>query len=177
MPRVNLDTCPVCRYDLRGLPARHQCPECGFAYDERTLVWQPHVRRRAYLWVPLCVTLVTGLLTRGHRLLRLHSVSATDLAVFVVCALGLVGTLAWLHHLRKGGTFVAVTRHGIHARNYLGSLFAPWTQIRRISRTLGIPAVYRHGKALGFELDGVFESRREVDEFRFEIARARQRDD
>ncbi|HEV2295476.1 MAG TPA: hypothetical protein VGR35_16625 [Tepidisphaeraceae bacterium] len=25
--------CPVCEYDLQGLPLVHRCPECGFAYD------------------------------------------------------------------------------------------------------------------------------------------------
>lgn len=31
--------CPICRYDLAGLPARHRCPECGFEYDESMRIW------------------------------------------------------------------------------------------------------------------------------------------
>jgi hypothetical protein len=34
-----LTKCPICRYDLTGLPASHRCPECGFEYDETTVVW------------------------------------------------------------------------------------------------------------------------------------------
>ncbi len=26
-------TCPNCDYELRGLPARGGCPECGYRYD------------------------------------------------------------------------------------------------------------------------------------------------
>jgi len=35
--------CPVCRYDLTGLPKNHRCPECGFEYDETMRVWQSGV--------------------------------------------------------------------------------------------------------------------------------------
>ena len=31
--------CPVCRYNLTGLPKNHRCPECGFEYDETMRVW------------------------------------------------------------------------------------------------------------------------------------------
>jgi len=63
-----LKRCPVCEYGLCGLPSRHQCPECGFAYDEKTLVLRPEGHRRwilvtisilvivllgAVLWMPL----------------------------------------------------------------------------------------------------------------------------
>jgi len=39
--------CPRCTYDLSGLPADYQCPECGFTYDEYTMIWtriRPTVR-------------------------------------------------------------------------------------------------------------------------------------
>lgn len=35
----NIQCCPTCEYDLRGLPASHNCPECGFAYDESFRMW------------------------------------------------------------------------------------------------------------------------------------------
>lgn len=42
MPTVTaqpLTHCPVCNYDLTGLPKNHRCPECGFEYDETTVTW------------------------------------------------------------------------------------------------------------------------------------------
>lgn len=32
--------CPVCRYDLTGLPKDHRCPECGFEYEESMRMWR-----------------------------------------------------------------------------------------------------------------------------------------
>ncbi len=28
-----LTHCPICKYDLTGLPDQHRCPECGYDYD------------------------------------------------------------------------------------------------------------------------------------------------
>jgi len=39
-----LTHCPQCGYDLAGLPRRHNCPECGFAYDESMFVVVPFDR-------------------------------------------------------------------------------------------------------------------------------------
>ncbi len=41
--------CPICRYDLTGLPKNHRCPECGFEYDETMRVWMPGSSRIWYL--------------------------------------------------------------------------------------------------------------------------------
>jgi|GEM_PF-5785036 len=32
--------CAECDYDLQGLPSVYRCPECGWSYDERTLVYE-----------------------------------------------------------------------------------------------------------------------------------------
>ena len=45
-----LKRCPVCRYDLRGLPTEHRCPECGMAYDSTMRIWREGVSNRAGAW-------------------------------------------------------------------------------------------------------------------------------
>ena len=35
---LRLKECPQCEYDLDGLPRRHRCPECSFAYSEQMFV-------------------------------------------------------------------------------------------------------------------------------------------
>lgn len=37
--------CPMCNYPLKGLPAEHSCPECGFNYDKETYLWILHSKR------------------------------------------------------------------------------------------------------------------------------------
>ena len=51
--------CPVCRYDLTGLPTNHRCPECGFEYDETMRIWTAYgvPTWRWIIWVSLAVML------------------------------------------------------------------------------------------------------------------------
>lgn len=32
---------PSCRYPPVGMPSAHSCPECGFTYDQATVVFKP----------------------------------------------------------------------------------------------------------------------------------------
>lgn len=45
-----LKHCPRCRYNLRGLPARHTCPECGFAYDPDCVIIRLRGWRKRDVW-------------------------------------------------------------------------------------------------------------------------------
>jgi hypothetical protein len=53
--------CPVCRYDLTGLPRNHTCPECGFEYDESMRVWFPRGKTPGWYWI--IVSFFTSLFT------------------------------------------------------------------------------------------------------------------
>ena len=35
---LRLDVCPGCAYQLEGLPPERVCPECGRAYDQKTII-------------------------------------------------------------------------------------------------------------------------------------------
>lgn len=39
---LRLEHCPMCGYNLDGLPRRHRCPECGYEYDECTFILEFH---------------------------------------------------------------------------------------------------------------------------------------
>jgi len=45
-----ISKCPVCRYDLTGLPKNHTCPECGFALHESMLIWWTNRKKRAHVF-------------------------------------------------------------------------------------------------------------------------------
>jgi len=53
--------CPVCRYDLSGLPAEHRCPECGFEYDKTMRAWDPPPIRWRLHAVLILLVLFLGL--------------------------------------------------------------------------------------------------------------------
>jgi hypothetical protein len=38
--------CPVCRYNLRGLPTDRACPECGLKIDRHVTFADPHREKR-----------------------------------------------------------------------------------------------------------------------------------
>ncbi len=65
--KIELTQCPACDYSLTGLPAEWRCPECGFAYDDRTFVMKGISRgtssmtsSRKSLWILLAITGMFG---------------------------------------------------------------------------------------------------------------------
>ena len=77
--------CPVCRYDLRGLPAEHRCPECGLGIDDSMNTWRMRKPSR-FIWA---VTVGNNLLflfalisyLRGDGARYLFAVTPTVLCV------------------------------------------------------------------------------------------------
>lgn len=55
-----MEACPVCRYSLRGLPARHKCPECGFRYNKHACLVAPYRLLQVILAVANSVMFLTG---------------------------------------------------------------------------------------------------------------------
>lgn len=45
-----LTHCPICKYDLTGLPDRHACPECGYDFDRDSEIIQLEPPPPRWLW-------------------------------------------------------------------------------------------------------------------------------
>lgn len=132
--------CPVCRYDLTGLPKEHRCPECSFEYDETmTVWWMPAVPRwmLLVLWIVSSVVLYEWLGRAFAKGLGLRS----EEALLVVLFLAGVAPFIGLFYPRG---FVAAGRNGLSYRFPLRPVRTiPWDQIRvsptsqRLSRVRG----------------------------------------
>lgn len=79
---MNLERCPMCKYDLAGLPARHACPECGFAYDADT--WIHEVPTNTTIATIACVSSAFVALAMLRKLVLSGSLS--DAGIFVLFA-------------------------------------------------------------------------------------------
>ncbi len=100
---MRLARCPACAHDIDGLPTRHRCPECGFAYDERMFVldgWRLPGRRA---WLRMMIVygpvafIALGVLRSefGWSMAALLATATTA---------GAVLTLAYLVAWRRGDT-------------------------------------------------------------------------
>lgn len=141
-----LRRCPVCRYDLKGLPANHNCPECGFTYDDTMQIWWVPVLRGWVLfvaWVAAFTVLnlrFTGFFQNGLGLSRAETAAALSVVSAVVPFAGLF--------FPRG--FVAAGREGLSYRfPWRPVRFIPW-DVLRVGRRLRI--VYRVHKGVGIPL-------------------------
>jgi hypothetical protein len=109
-----LEVCPICRYSLRGLPAAHRCPECGFGYDEYTKVFisvKPW-RTFARLFFSIAVFGLFALAQFGH--------GGPGRPVFVVILIFSLGLILWSYpsywRSQRAGRFVALHPEGVTMR-------------------------------------------------------------
>jgi len=126
-----LTHCPVCKYDLTGLPKNHRCPECGFEYDETMLVW--YARRPSWwgaiVWlfvlglmgfIPLGIVFVLSARTLGSPILPAPLISGAIQRLLVL-------TLAWSPIIlatvvgRRKPAFVVVADDALYTRSVFGA--------------------------------------------------------
>lgn len=175
-----LDRCPVCKYDLTGLPLEHRCPECGFEYDEHTWVWRrPPQRWRGWI-VAGCASLFLALVGDVFRLLRIgfgtwDSNSFLGLAGVVAGCIG----LAQVYRIVGVTIFVATTPRGVVLMVRRGvPLIVPWSAIDESKLAFGlehttarlttIPRIYR-------QVQPIVEASGTAIEFRESVAEGKRR--
>lgn len=101
-----IESCPVCRYSLRGLPAEGRCPECSFAYDETTFV----VRQDRLGWI---IVLGFNGITFGLGL-SLWFWDPPRFSWNVLTAFGLPALAGWLMRLLRRRTSIVVSGTQLH---------------------------------------------------------------
>jgi hypothetical protein len=101
-----LSHCPICLYDLAGLPNNHKCPECGFAYDESMRVWTKELsplraKATAILTVVCTIVFVSAVLYVGVQRSGWEAVirGRATLVMYIVLLIGgvafVVGIKGW----------------------------------------------------------------------------------
>lgn len=114
--------CPVCRYDLAGLPKKHICPECGFEYEETMRIWcaeKPSVKSLLVLSIFLLLYIFTlasivRFIKKGSPFFPWQFWSA-NWFLLTVCYLLiiLVPSLIWYFSRRLPPAFVIVARDSL----------------------------------------------------------------
>ncbi|MEE8154781.1 MAG: hypothetical protein V3T53_07435 [Phycisphaerales bacterium] len=151
--------CPLCDYDLKGLPTEHKCPECGYEYDNATIVlrcWTSKGKRTSWLarlFLPSIVGLgILALLLLGGLPTLPPLVLFLGLPIYLAFLILIAYYVAKILVRRKGkpDAVVAISAVGLGIRANLdepGSI-ASWNEyesvkIRRAGRELHALMLYR----------------------------------
>jgi len=167
-----------CGYSLRGLPARHACPECGLHFDERCELYRVRNPKAAIL---IWVLFLGGGWWNLENLPYLFSLAGASvwqkigaLAAVVYLIVAAFGAF-YLLRLYRRGQVAAVTSDGLFLRlvGHNAELI-PWEKIGEAkvkdlpSNKAQIARVYLKDKQKFVEFGGVanvFPTRADVDRF------------
>ena len=105
-----LGKCPICGYNLRGLPSKYSCPECGWPYDAQTRIWRPQKPKAIFAGL-------IGFIGGGGFLVHfIVQAPRIGIPVFVLW-MGLASYIGWrCYSIYKRGQFVCVGSDGIQYR-------------------------------------------------------------
>lgn len=165
--RAPLSKCPDCHYLLRGLPPAGRCPECGFHYDEHTVVMRPARFWKKFLTAAGLEALLFYFLG-PPMLVLLGSFFPGTVSILILMALALV-ILAMnallLHKATKYGHFAAVTPRGIVVKNRAGEQWIAPEDISIFSKHDPAPWIKKRGIDRTISLKNLFDARSELAEF------------
>lgn len=177
MPVSGPDKCPECGQAPLVPVSPGCCPECGFEYDEHTLIWRPRRPWRIYLLFLNTLIFLPWLFRLLQVVLLYHKPPTKPV---VLGALASLITLCWaLPRLRvllsEGHRFAAITPRGVQARTPRNAYLIPWAELGEVTALLGIPRLKQRGTATVATLDWIFDSDQEVRDFLAGIEEERHR--
>lgn len=157
-----LGKCPICSYNLRGLPSTHRCPECGWFYDAQTRIWRP-------LKPKVIFGGFVGLIVGSSQLVQFVFHAPPLWIPACVLWVGLMSFIGWrCYLLYKRGQFVCVGPDGIRYRlQKAETQLILWKDIAAIHRQRydKLCRIERVGDQNHIFLQGVFSSPADVVEF------------
>lgn len=172
--RPPLVNCPVCKYSLQGLPVAHRCPECGFEYDEQTVVFKPKTPWKT------CASLL------GSQFFAFYFFGFNAMAMAYrmagpIASMGIlmffaalpIGTVWWVFRAHRKGRFAAIRRDAIWVRNFEGMVTLPWPDCSMVALSDIQPWIKRRGVDQEISLRGLFDSEVERKVFERVVAAAR----
>ena len=175
MPVAGPDKCPECGHEPLMPLDSGVCPECGFEYDAPTRIWRP--RRPWRIYILFANTLIfSPWLFKFFEITLLHhqwpntsvSLGAAMSGVSLIWALPRLRVL-----LSDGHRYAAVTPRGVEARTPRNRHVVPWSELAEVSVLFGVPRIRRLDIDPVVELDWIFDTDKEVEEFVETIQRRR----
>ncbi len=136
-----ISKCPVCRYDLTGLPRTHRCPECGFEYDESMRIWWISGPSKGF-WIVTILLLVSifcffslavlgmiSLSRRGSFWLSANILGAVISRTILAALAAIVGSLGTQFAFRYWRPFVIVAKDSLQIRYFYWRKKLAWDDI------------------------------------------------
>lgn len=127
-----LERCPDCNYELKGLPGIHRCPECGFAYDKGSIVLSAKRKFRLANWLIIFPVLYVSLDAVLTLSLRRPVAMYRWVGVTLVAASSLLALWAYSRHWHRT-QFLLAGPEGLSWRlRGFESVSLKWSEIDRI---------------------------------------------
>ena len=171
-----LTRCPQCTYSLKGLPADHRCPDCGFEYDVETAMWKGRLDGKEISAYVFAICMVIGIFL--SRLLGTPFPPRSALRVALLLILGIL-TLFVLYRvcqMWRAGDAVCTTRQGVWIKKGRRIELYLWEEIEDVfwkptNRNAGVKI---RGRNHPFYIAQVFRRLSDFEDFESKVRRRKQ---
>ncbi len=170
-----LTRCPQCRYSLKGLPADHRCPECGFEYDADTAIWESRPGKKEISSYVVGSCIVIWMLLNGVLNGAFPPSSVIGTLTLLLGALTLFA-LYRAFAISRSGYAVCTTRQGVWIKKGRQIDLYPWGDIEGVlwnaaNKSAGL---YIKGRTWPLHIPKALRRQSDFEELRLEVRRRKQ---